>query len=225
MADDDKKSFFATLPGLLTGIAALIGALTTLYITCNNRNAKTVQQIDSATDKQAASQSKIDSAKIVSNITPKDTSKVRLSPMAAASNNKDEFKILSILPSLNTVLQGQSPFAINMKIHYDLESSDSAFLVVGLVRYADGDPCGSENGETIAGATPPMVKIKHGEGDLFVNIMYDPGRNGQKKGSSFTGNHVAPHGTLWAGFDSQNRVIVLQGGLWDYKDFCYTFQP
>ena len=32
MGDDDKKSFFATLPGILTGLAALIGAFTTLYV-------------------------------------------------------------------------------------------------------------------------------------------------------------------------------------------------
>jgi hypothetical protein len=33
MASDGKHSFFATLPGLLTGLAALIAALTTVYVT------------------------------------------------------------------------------------------------------------------------------------------------------------------------------------------------
>jgi hypothetical protein len=31
---EGRPSFFATLPGILTGLAALIAALTTLYVTC-----------------------------------------------------------------------------------------------------------------------------------------------------------------------------------------------
>ena len=33
MGDNDKKSFFTTLPGVLSGLAALIAALTTAYVT------------------------------------------------------------------------------------------------------------------------------------------------------------------------------------------------
>jgi hypothetical protein len=37
MSEDDKRPFFTTLPGILTGSAALIGALTTLYVAVRNQ--------------------------------------------------------------------------------------------------------------------------------------------------------------------------------------------
>jgi hypothetical protein len=37
MADDDRKAFFTTLPGILSGIAALMVAATTLYFGLRDR--------------------------------------------------------------------------------------------------------------------------------------------------------------------------------------------
>src|SRR6476660_3147484 len=40
MADDDRKAFFTTLPGMLSGVAALMVASTTLYFGLRDRAAK-----------------------------------------------------------------------------------------------------------------------------------------------------------------------------------------
>lgn len=40
MADDDRKAFFTTLPGILSGVAALMVATTTLYFGLRDRAEK-----------------------------------------------------------------------------------------------------------------------------------------------------------------------------------------
>jgi hypothetical protein len=45
MSDDEKRPFFTTLPGILTGAAALIAALTTLYVAVRNQQSSPPQSL------------------------------------------------------------------------------------------------------------------------------------------------------------------------------------
>ena len=210
---EDKKSFFATLPGLITAIAALIGALTTLYIALNHNS------------KQVDPSKKPDSTKVSNTLLSKDSTKKVVSDQSKVSVAKDQFQVMSILPAVGTALSGQQNFEISLKVHYTLVSADSALFVPYIEQFANNDQCATGTHHTIAAGIPNRTTIKKGEGDIYVRLLYQADQNTSKVGQFVNGNHVAPNASLWAGFDSQNRVIVMQEGLWDYKDYCYPFQP
>jgi hypothetical protein len=224
MADNNgqNQSWWSTVPGIFTSTAALITAVGGLIVILNSngcfKNNTKIINVDTIP------------------ITKKDTLKVppesSYGPPAKQNNpnindtpeqNVNKFKIVSISPSIGTVLSSSSPFQINMQIHYRLVTADSALFVAYLEHFSNVDECASGRHETIAGATPNQISIKRGEGDLSIKIIYN-GNVSSKMGLGNSG-HVAPNASLWAGFDNQNRVIVMQEGLWSYSDYCYQFNP
>jgi hypothetical protein len=214
MADDDKKSFFATLPGLLTAIAALIGALTTLYIALHHDGQHHDAQPDST--KVSHPGKTIDTS--IHHITDQ--------PQPQPSPKGDQFKVISILPSVGTTLSGQQDFYIDFKVHYILVSTDSVRLVPYIVQFAYNDECATGAHRLISDDDKDYyVKIKQGEGDVNVKVHYRAGKY-TTTGPYGSGNHISLNAALVpAGSDSQNSRSVIQMELWSNKDFCYPFQP
>jgi hypothetical protein len=211
MADDDKKSFFATLPGLLTAIAALIGALTTLYIALHHDGQHHDAQPDST--KVSHPGKTIDTP--IHHITDQ--------PQPPKG---DQFKVISILPAVGTTLSGQQDFYINFKLHYILVSTDSVRLMPYLEQFAYGDECATGAHRFIsADEKDNAVMIKQGEGDVDVKVHYRAGKF-TTTGPYGSGNHVSLNAALMpAGSDGQSSKSIIQMELWSNKDFCYPFQP
>jgi hypothetical protein len=111
-----------------------------------------------------------------------------------------------------------------MRLRYRLVSADSVLLVPFLEQYASGDQCASKNHRTIASNDPSQIPIKRGEGEL--SVVFKVGLDRKSKPSDVGGEgYVAPNASLWAGSDSQGRVIVLQQMLWDSTKYCYRLAP
>jgi hypothetical protein len=216
MADDDKKSFFATLPGLITAIAALIGALTTLYIALHHHDGQhTGGQVDST--KISSSTKAIDSQIHSGTTTPQTP------PQAQPTG--DQFKVTSILPAIGSPLSGQQDFDVFLKLHYKLVSADSLILVPYILQFANGDECATGTSRIISDSKDGSVKIKQGEGDVDVKIHYMTGKY-VTTGQFANGNHVSINAALLPVVnDSQNSKTLVQKQLWNNKDFCYPFQP
>lgn len=140
---------------------------------------------------------------------------------SSAQPPQDFVRILAVSPPTTDVLPSNQSFAVTLRLQYKLTSADSAILVPFLEQFKDGDRCASSNHQTIATNRPDQIPIQRGMGEVSVVFKVEANRHSDlgDVGS------VAPNASLWAGFDSQGRVITLRETLWDYAKYCYRFAP
>src|SRR5690242_1978658 len=138
MAESESKTWWTTLPGIITGIAGLIAAIASLLAVWPKPNPK-------ADDTSPKSHQE----------SPSDIQTVSDKKDASL---QDEFSIVAISPQSSQTLNSDQPFEISMRIHYRLVSADEALFVTYLELFQD--QCASQSHETIASGSPNQIKIR-----------------------------------------------------------------
>lgn len=219
--DDGRsdRSWWQTLPGVLTAVAALVTAITGLIVGLSQ--AGILRGSDNAASDpiihSSAPTSQSPQPPIHPKVLPPKPSQDGYSGLAPAT---DSATVVAISPAAGTPLSGNIGHSITMKIRYRLESA-KAMILAPTAEGFDDDGCASTNHRTIGVSFPSQIHLAGGDGDVDVALNV-PAAHSTK---GFEVRSVSARASFWSGFDSNQRVIVNRAELWDPRTTCYPVSP
>jgi len=131
----------------------------------------------------------------------------------------DTFRFLQVSPPLGTPLESGRPTEFKFRVHYNLQSRDTAVLAVSIAQTpAKSTGCGGNAGGQLIDANE--VPIHRGQGTLDVSVMW---HGGQTKSGLQPKGFLYPAPSLWESTGTGKRASNMISSLENLPEACWRF--
>jgi len=141
------------------------------------------------------------------------------SRVITSQESGDTFQFLEVSPSLGTSLASGRPTEFKFRVHYSLQSRDTAVLAVSIAQtYAKSTGCGGNAASHLIDSD--QVTIHRGDGTVDVSVLW---HGGETKSGPQPNGFLYPAPSLWEFAGTGKRAFSRISSLESLPEACWRF--